>query len=147
MSIKSKTILLIFSAFIIATGLQAQTNTYSPYSRFGIGDIAKKGFGRNQALGGIGFGLRDRNHLNYLNPAGNSAQDTMSFIFSTGVSGNTMQLQSNEGSHNVHNVTLSHLALGFPVTRWWKTSLGLVPYSHMGYKLIDVDLSQGAEHH
>jgi hypothetical protein len=46
-------------------------------------------------MGGIGFGLRDANHINYLNPAANSAQDTMSFIFSTGISGNTMQLASN----------------------------------------------------
>jgi hypothetical protein len=147
MSIKSKSILLILSAIFLTTGLQAQTNTYSPYSRFGIGDLAKKGFGRNQALGGIGIGLRDRNHLNYLNPAAASAQDTMSFIFSTGISGNTMQLSSTEGSHNVQNVTLSHLSLGFPLTRWWKTNIGLVPYSQMGYKIVDVDLSHGAEHH
>jgi hypothetical protein len=147
MSIKSKSILLILSAIFLTSGLHAQTNTYSPYSRFGIGDIAKKGFGRNQALGGIGIGLRDNNHLNYLNPAAASAQDTMSFIFSTGISGNTMQLSSTEGSHNVQNVTLSHLALGFPITRWWKTNIGLVPYSQMGYKIVDVDLSHGAEHH
>jgi hypothetical protein len=147
MSIKSKSILLILSAIFLTTGLQAQTNTYSPYSRFGIGDIAKKGFGRNQALGGTGIGLRDNNHLNYLNPAAASAQDTMSFIFSTGISGNTMQLSSTEGSHNVQNITLSHLAIGFPIARWWKTNIGLVPYSQMGYKIVDVDLSHGAEHH
>ena len=145
MSKKSKYILLILSVFLIFTGTQAQKNTYSPYSRFGIGDIAKEGFGRNHAMGGIGFGLRDANHINYLNPAANSAQDTMSFIFSTGIAGNTMQLASTEGNHNVSNITLSHLAIGFPVSRWWKTGFGLVPYSQMGYNIIDVDLQ--SEHY
>jgi hypothetical protein len=145
MSIKYKSILLILTAVIMTAGLKAQTNTYSPYSRYGIGDVAKQGFGRNQGLGGIGLGLRDNNHINYINPAAYSAQDTMSFLFSTGITGNTMQLSSNEGSHNTYNVTLSHLAIAFPVSRWWNTSFGLVPYSQMGYKIIDVNLSQGSE--
>ena len=145
MSNKSKYILLTISVFFIFAGIQAQKNTYSPYSRFGIGDVAKEGFGRNHAMGGIGFGLRDANHINYQNPAANSAQDTMSFIFSTGISGNTMQLAGTEGSHNVTNITLSHLAIGFPVSRWWKTGFGLVPYSRMGYNIIDVDLQ--SEHY
>ncbi len=144
---KSRSILIILSTVFLCAGLQAQNNSYSPYSRFGIGDIAKAGFGRNQALGGIGYGLRDPNHINYLNPASASAQDTMSFIFSTGIIGNTVQLESNEGGHNVSNFTLSHLAIGFPVTRWWKSNIGLVPYSQMGYKIIDVDLLQGIENY
>lgn len=140
-------VLLILSLLFIVTGTEAQNNTYSPYSRFGIGDITKKGFGRHTGLGGIGIGLRDPNHINYLNPAANSAQDTMSFLFSTGIAGNAMQMASNEGSHNVSNITISHLSIGFPVSRWWKTGFGLVPYSQMGYKILDVDLSQQAEYY
>ena len=143
----NKSILLIFSAFLLATGIQAQNNTYSPYSRFGIGDIANNVFARNQAMGGISFGLRDRNHLNYLNPAANAAQDTMSFIFSTGITGNATRMHGNEGLHNVSNITLSHLAIGFPVSRWWKTNFGLVPYSRMGYSIMDVDLASESEHY
>ena len=126
--------------------IQAQTNTNSPYSRFGIGDFAKHAFGRNQAMGGISLGLRDPNHINYMNPAAGSAQDSMSFIFSTGITGNTMNMASNQGSHNVSNFTLSHLSIAFPLSQWWKTNIGLVPYSQMGYNLMDVELARGAEH-
>jgi hypothetical protein len=147
MSKTIKLLLLVFSVFILLTDIQAQNNTYSPYSRFGIGDIAKNAQSRNRAMGGIGLGLRERNHINYLNPAAASAQDTNSFIFSTGITGNTMQLLSSEGSHNVSNITLSHLAVGFPLSRWWKTNIGLVPYSQMGYNIVDVELAQGAEHY
>ncbi len=147
MSTKSKYFILVFSAFIMVSGVQAQKNSYSPYSRFGIGDLAREGFGRNQGMGGIGYGLREANHINYMNPAAAAVQDTMSFIFSTGVAGNTMQLRGSEGTHNVNNITLSHLAIGFPLSKWWKTNIGLVPYSQMGYKIIDVDLSEQSEHY
>ncbi len=142
----SKFILLIFSACLLLTDIQAQNNTYSPYSRFGIGEIANNVFARNQAMGGISYGLRDRNHLNYLNPAANAAQDTLSFIFSTGITGNSTRMEGSEGVHNVNNITLSHLALGFPVSRWWKANFGLVPYSRMGYSILDVDLATESEH-
>jgi hypothetical protein len=140
-------IFLTLSVLLSATEIQAQNNTYSPYSRFGIGDISKNVFARNQAMGGIGIGLRDRNHINYLNPAAASAQDTNSFMFSTGITGNAMQLSGSEGTHNVSNITLSHLAISFPVSRWWKTNAGLVPYSQMGYNIVDVELAHGAEHY
>jgi hypothetical protein len=141
----SKSILLILLALLLLTDSQGQNNTYSPYSRFGIGEIANNVFARNQAMGGIGIGLRDPNHLNYFNPAANSAQDTMSFILSTGLTVNATRLQGSEGTHDVGNVTLSHLAIGFPLSRWWKTSIGLVPYSRMGYNIMDVDLATESE--
>lgn len=137
----------VLTAVLLLTDLPAQNNTYSPYSRFGIGDIAKTGLGRNSAMGGIGLGLRDPNYINYLNPASNSAQDTMSFIFSTGIAANAMQLASNEGSHNVSNISLSHIAVGFPISTRWKTNFGLIPYSQMGYKIMDIDLLNQAEYY
>jgi hypothetical protein len=146
MSKPLKKILLIASVFLLFSEIQAQNNTYSPYSRFGIGDISKNVLGRHQAMGGVGLGIRDRNNLNYLNPAAASAQDTNSFIFSTGITGNAMRLESIQGNHDVSNITLSHLAIGFPVSRWWKTNIGLVPFSQVGYNIVDVELRQGTEH-
>ncbi len=141
-----KFLIPIFLGCFLLADIQAQNNTYSPYSRFGIGDISRNVLARNQAMGGISIGLRDPNHINYMNPAAGSAQDSMSFIFSTGITGNALNLASNEGSHNVSNITLSHLALAFPVNRWWRAGFGLVPYSQMGYNIVDVELAQGAEH-
>jgi hypothetical protein len=37
--------------------------------------------------------------------------------------------------------------MGFPVTKWWKSSLGMVPYSRMGYDLYDfkiINLANGS---
>jgi hypothetical protein len=143
---KGRILILILAGYFLLPEIQAQNNTYSPYSRFGIGDISRNVLARNQAMGGIGIGLRDPNHINYMNPAAGAAQDSMSFMFSTGITGNAMNLASAQGSHNVSNITLSHLAMAFPVNRWWRAGFGLVPYSQMGYNIVDVELVHGAEH-
>ncbi len=128
------TIIAFFSA---ACGVFAQQNTLSPYSRFGIGDISNKGFGRSAALGGTGIGLRSGEHLNYLNPASYTAQDTMSFLFDVGVTSNYTLFESSAGEHQIASFYPGHLAIGFPVTSWWKSSIGLLPYSKVGYKVED----------
>jgi hypothetical protein len=36
---------------------------------------------------------------------------------------------------------MSHLLFGFPVTRWWKTSFGVLPFSYVGYDIfVDQEL-------
>ena len=57
-SIVVKTILLGGFIFLIMPSGIAQDLTSSPYSRFGIGDLLTKNYGRGQAMGGLGIGLR-----------------------------------------------------------------------------------------
>ena len=78
--------LLIF-ILSLATGITfAQKRTFSPYSRYGIGELAKPGYARNIALGGSGIALQSSNYLNSMNPASYSAMDTMALYFEAGVS-------------------------------------------------------------
>jgi hypothetical protein len=133
--------------FLILAGLLAlpsfsfsQLTTYSPYSRFGLGDLVLQGSARNFAMGGIGLGLRDGNYINYINPASYSEQDTLTFLFDAGLTGNYKVMQTNSQSLSLNNAGLNHFLLGFPITKWFKSSLGLVPYSRVGYKLVDYEL-------
>ncbi|HPD95720.1 MAG TPA: hypothetical protein PLA24_07470, partial [Tenuifilaceae bacterium] len=74
---------------IVNTAFTQNLNTYSPYSRFGIGIIPLQGFGINTSLGGVSQGIRNPYEINFLNPASYSAQDSMSFLFDFGVQTNT----------------------------------------------------------
>jgi hypothetical protein len=112
-----------------------QTITNSPYTRFGIGEIDRGGFGMNRAMGSLSTGLRKQNQINYLNPASFSAQDTMSFIFDVGISGTSKTLSNNTLSTEYQNFYFDHLAISFPLQRWWFTSIGIVPYSRIGYNI------------
>ena len=55
-------------------------SSYSPYSVFGVGDIARQGTAYNKSMGGVGIASRNNRFINYLNPAAVAARDTLSFM-------------------------------------------------------------------
>ena len=88
-------------------------------------------------MGGIGLGMRDNNHINYLNPASYSAQDTLSFLFNFGLKSAFTKYETNNTSSSARNLRMDHLAIGFPITKWWKTSFGVLPFSSVGYSVLE----------
>ena len=68
------------------TSTFAQSGTESPYSQFGVGQLADQAAGFNRGMNGVAYGFREHNQVNYLNPASYSAVDSLSFIFDVGVS-------------------------------------------------------------
>ncbi len=127
---------------ILAAQVLAQTYTDSPYSRFGVGQMAQPGFGKNRAMGGIGIALRDNNHINYLNPASCTALDTMSFLFDFGFMGNYINSKTSLGNDEYYGMNMDHLAMSFPITKWWFASVGVLPYSKVGYSIKEEDYDQ-----
>lgn len=128
-------------ALIILTNITAfsQSITNSPYTRFGIGEINRNGFNNSKAMGGLSTGLRINNQINYMNPAAISAQDTMSFIFDLGLDGIFKDMKSTTNSANYNDFGFNHLAISFPIKRWWFASLGVTPYSKIGYNIQQLD--------
>lgn len=130
------TILLISS---ILTNIFGQSVINSPYTRFGIGEISRNGFNNSIALGGISTGLRVKNQINYMNPAAISAQDTMSFIFDVGINGISKTLETNTSSAEFTNFAFDHLAMSFPLKKWWYMAVGITPYSRIGYDITEIE--------
>lgn len=132
--------------YLLIIGIVTLTNIYSfsqaitnsPYTRFGIGDIDRNGFNNSKAMGGLSTGLRANNQINYMNPAALSAQDTMSFILDLGVKGVFKDMQSSTTSANFKDFTFDHLAMSFPIKRWWFASFGITPYSKIGYDIQQI---------
>ncbi len=137
--LKTDKILISGTLMLLVIVVNAQFISHSPYSKFGIGDMTRTGFSTNRALGGISVGLRNKNSINYLNPASYSSQDTISFIFDFGITGDFTTIKSPDASEKTTNINVDHLAISFPVTRYWKTSIGIVPFSRVGYDLIIED--------
>lgn len=112
-----------------------QSSINSPYTRFGIGEIDRNGFNNSKAMGGISTGLRESNQINYMNPAAISAQDTMSFIFDIGIKGIYNDLANSNNSLTYKNVAFDHIAIAFPIKKWWFASIGMNPYAKVGYNV------------
>jgi hypothetical protein len=131
---------LFFSAIIIlsvSTAIFAQGRVGSPYTRYGIGDINNSTLIRNNAMGGLSYTLPRSNCVNYVNPAGTSSIDTLTFIFDFGINGGLRQysIENPTSSQIRTDFQLSHLIFGFPVTKWWKTTFGAMPFSNVGYSI------------
>ncbi len=128
--------LLSFSAF-------SQINTYSPYSRFGLGQLTVPGLGQSSGMGNAGIALGSTNQINYINPASYSTIDTMSFIFDFGIAGSSTKYKSNLTHTKLNNFNLQHISIGFPVTKWWKAAAGITPFSSVGYKISEEKTIEG----
>jgi hypothetical protein len=129
-------IYLFFIIIISFVGhLNAQNEISSPYSAFGLGFLSNINSIKNISMGGIGIGTRDNLSINIVNPASYTSFDTTSFLFEGGVAGNYLRLKSDKFDEVATSASISHLVFGFPVTRWWKSSIGLLPFSKVGYKV------------
>ena len=130
----------IFTAVFIAAlqftsiQLRAQSESLSPYSRYGIGDVAYKGFARNIGMGGIGLGDRSIFEINVVNPASYSA--LLLTEFDIAAEATFSKLSTASLSQKKSGATFSYFALGFPVVnKKWGAAFGLIPYSSVGYKV------------
>ena len=141
---------LIFTAlitFAISAGLMAQGRVGSPYTRYGIGDINNSTLIRNNSMGGLSYTLPYHDNINFINPAGTGGIDSLTFIFDFGVNGGARmyQIENPESFNTKTDFQLSHLLFGFQVAKWWKTSMGVMPFSNVGYSIIANDTLLGVD--
>ncbi len=137
---------LLLPLFILCLvpALNAQIRIASPYSRYGVGDISGNNNAWNFSLGQTGIALRSSSHVNYSNPASYAGFDSLSFVFEGGFSAESVQLTSSLQSTSRSYASLGYLSFGFPITKWWKTALGLVPFSDVGYNVASYEKSASA---
>lgn len=129
-----KKVALFFLATCGYSSLWAQNNTSSPYTRFGYGELCDAGFGYVKSLGGGASALRNSRYINPGNPASYTAIDSMGFRFEFGTSFKRSSFSDNDNSQVSWDANIDYLALQFPVTKWMGFSMGLQPYSFVGYE-------------
>ena len=130
---------------IIGVSVSAQEGAYgayTPYSIFGIGEIAKEGTAYNKSMGGTGIATRNKRFLNYTNPAAVTARDSLAFMADFGLEQkNTLYRQSDirsgNNTFNIHNFVMS-----FPIYRSSAFMVGISPFSDVGYDISSVEKDQ-----
>jgi len=122
-------------ALITFFPLSAQFNTYSPYTRFALGDLAKQGFAQGQAMGGTGLAIHEGFRINHLNPASFSALDSTSVYFDFGANTFHNEYKTETSSNTWWNMNLHHIAFASSMGKRFGVSAGIVPYSSIGYNI------------
>jgi len=136
------TTILLLCGFI--TTVQGQIKINSPYTRYGLGTLVDNGLDpRTTAMGGLHFGLQRNDLINPANPASYVAFDSLTFIFDAGIFGSLVNLRTDNINNQGSYISLSHLTFGFSISKWWKTSLGLLPFSYVGYDIFHTEELEG----
>lgn len=113
----------------------AQNNTNSPYTRYGYGQLADQGSGNSKGMGGVAYGLRDGYMINSVNPASYTAVDSLTFIFDGGISLQNTNFSNGTLKRNAHNSSFDYISMQFRACKWAAFSLGMLPYSNVGYSM------------
>lgn len=125
---------IVALCLLIAGFANAQVTVQSPYSKYGIGNIRGSLLPQLRAMGGISTAVykgNGFNNINMQNPASYAGINLTTLDI--GMSGALTQLENPSLTENSFNATLSHVAMAFPVTRKSALSIGIMPYSELGY--------------
>ena len=126
-------ILLVGTVLLIHSTLWAQTRSTSPYSIYGLGEVNNTFNVKSLSMGGISYSVFDNGTINFANPASYAAFDSLSFLFDAGLLANSVSLKNATTNEATSYASLNYLSFGFSINNWWKTSMGIVPVSNVGY--------------
>lgn len=131
-----KKYLLLIGFVTISIVVMAQSGTNSPYSMYGIGKLSDQSVGASRGMNGTGIAFREHNEVNPLNPASYSSIDSLAFIFDADMSLQTSNIRENGGSAvNAKNANFEYVTATFRVMKRFGASIGLLPYSNVGYDI------------
>ena len=121
--------------WLITTCSYGQTGI-TPYSSQGIGNTTQPGLIHNQAMGGIGVGTGNGLNINYLNPALLYKNTLSSFDIAFSYE-QSKQRQGDERAV-LKQGGINYGLFAFPIIpNRWTASLGMMPYSTVGYRILD----------
>ena len=132
-----------------AQGLMSSINTYSPYSMYGLGELATPGNVATRSMGGVGVAMLSTHAINMLNPAGYANMNRKSFVFNFGIdaghyrnsqnkysTGSVSEVKTAYNTANIHEI-----AFQMPLAKNVGFGFSLTPYSNVGYNMYSNDLS------
>ena len=139
---------ILLAVLLMSVGLSAQNMTSSPFSRFAYGDLNENVPTGYRAMGGVGIGMRNNRAINPSQPASYTACDTLTFMFDVAASASWSRYRDAGGLKNKANGNLEYVTMQFPLyKRWIAMSVGLLPYSSVGYNISLSDSTAGGAYH
>lgn len=131
--------------FIIAgSGAFSQTSNSSPYTRYAFGDLFGNTNAYSFASGGVNIPFCDGfdrsnlfNQVNVGNPASYSYIARYRPVFSVGGQAKFLELNTETDQQVTNSAGLSDFAMGLPIGTKGGAAFGLLPYSTVGYDMVD----------
>lgn len=134
--------LLFFLALSAVAGAFAQ-NVTTPYSMYGYGILGDRATSMQRQMGSVGYAMNSGRQINVMNPASYAAIDSLTFLFDIGA--DVSMLWQKEGDVKEKSVGggLDYITMQFPICKFMGGSIGMLPYSSVGYA-FGKDIAHGA---
>lgn len=122
-------------AAIAVAAIAAAQGVNSPYSKFGYGLLNDNATAAQRQMGGVGYAMNSGRQINVMNPASYAFIDSLTFLFDVGVDFTAMKQKDlgNGSSDTKYGGGIDYITMQFPLGKRLGMSIGLVPYSSVGY--------------
>ena len=123
----------IFAACLICSIAAMAQNANTPYSMYGYGILGDRATSMQRQMGGVGIAMSSGRQINVMNPASYAAIDSTTFLFDMGADVSLIWSEENGKKANSTGGGLDYVTLQFPICKFMGASVGLLPYSSVGY--------------
>ena len=136
--------MFLLIAVLSGTGsvLYAQ-NITTPYSMYGYGILGDRATSMQRQMGGVGYAMHSGRQINVMNPASYASIDSLTFLFDMGADLTFLWSKEGESKERTTGGGLDYVTLQVPLSRHFGASIGMLPYSGVGYS-FGSDIAHGA---
>ncbi len=129
-------------AALVCTVPALAQNVSTPYSMYGYGILGDRATSMQRQMGGVGYAMNSGRQINVMNPASYAAIDSLTFLFDMGADLSFIWSQEGDAKEKSTGGGLGYLTMQFPISKYLGGSVGLLPYSSVGYAFGN-DISHG----
>lgn len=123
---------LMAAVLTLAAGVVAQ-NAQTPYSMYGYGILSDRATSMQRQMGGVGVAMNNGRQINAMNPASYAAIDSLTFLFDLGADATVLWSKEGDNKSTTWGGGLDYATMQFPLGKYMGGSVGLLPYSSVGY--------------
>lgn len=124
--------LLLLMMFVATVATQAQ-NVTTPYSMYGYGVLSDRATSMQRQMGSVGYAMNSGRQINVMNPASYAAIDSLTFLFDIGADISFLWQKEGTAKDKSTGGGLDYITMQFPITKYLGGSIGMLPYSSVGY--------------
>lgn len=131
--------IIALMSFLILVSIMPKAQNNMQYSMYGYGLLSDQATSMQRQMGSIGYAMQSGRQINVMNPASYAAIDSLTFLFDIGADMSIIwQKQFNatakqEEKSRSFGGGLDYITMQFPIWKYIGASIGLVPYSYVGY--------------
>lgn len=119
--------------FLLMVCSLASAQVTTPYSMYGYGVIGDRATSMQRQMGGVGYAMNSGRQINSMNPASYASADSLTFLFDMGADLSLLWTEDNGVRERSTGGGLDYITMQFPLSKYMGGSIGLIPYSSVGY--------------